>query len=100
MSQTKTHPAPILPAPIDDKWRREQRAFRTLLPDLLRLHRDQYVAIHEGQVVESGIDKLEVARRAYSRFGYVPIYVSRVSDEPIAPVRVPSPRLPFAGTPS
>ncbi|HMF38773.1 MAG TPA: hypothetical protein VKF17_19195 [Isosphaeraceae bacterium] len=58
----------------------------------------QYVAIHEGQVVESGSDKLEVARRAYSRFGYVPIFVSRVTDEPIAPVRVPSPRLPTAGT--
>jgi len=48
--------------------------------------------------VESGSDKLEVARRAYSRFGYVPIFVSRVTDEPIAPVRVPSPRLPTAGT--
>jgi hypothetical protein len=98
MSPTKTHPAPILPTRIDDKWRREHRAFRGLLPDLLRSHRDQYVAIHEGQVVESGSEKLEVARRAYSRFGYVPIFVSRVSDEPIAPVRVPSPRLPTAGT--
>jgi len=98
MSPTKIHPAPILPIPIDDKWRCEQRAFRRLLPELLRLHRDQYVAIHEGQVVESGDDKLEVARRAYSRFGYVPIFVSRVSDEPIASVRVPSPRLPSAGT--
>jgi hypothetical protein len=98
MSTTEIQAAPILPTPIDDKWRREQRAFRKLLPDLLRLHRDQFVAIHEGQVVESGGDKLEVARRAYSRFGYVPIFVSRVTDEPIAPVRVPSPRLPTAGT--
>jgi hypothetical protein len=98
MSTTEIHSAPILPTPIDDKWRCEQRAFRKLLPDLLRLHRDQYVAIHEGRVVGSGDDKLEVARRAYSRFGYVPIFVSRVTDEPIAPVRVPSPRLPTAGT--
>jgi Family of unknown function (DUF5678) len=98
MSTIEIHAAPILPAPVDDKWRREQRAFRKLLPELLRLHRDQYVAIHEGQVVESGDDKLEVAGRAYSRFGYIPIFVTRVTDEPITPVRLPSPRLPAAGT--
>jgi hypothetical protein len=34
------------------------------------------VAIHEGQVVESGSDKLDIAGRAYARFGYVPIFVT------------------------
>ena len=82
----------VAPPPPDSKWRREQRAFRRLLPELLRTHRGQYVAMHEGEVVESGPDKLAVAERAYARFGYVPIYVTFVSAEPTGPVRVPSPK--------
>jgi len=93
MSQLDTLPAPLLPAVPQDKWRREQRAFRHLFPELLKTHRGQYVAIHDGQVVESGSDKLDVAGRAYARYGYVPIYVSLVTDEPLPPVRPPSARL-------
>ena len=92
MSTTETWPAPDLSTRDDDKWRREQRAFHDLLPGLLRTNPGQFVAIHEGQVVESGDDKLAVARRAYDRFGYVPIFVSRVAAGPPVPARVPSPR--------
>jgi hypothetical protein len=92
MSTTETWPAHDLSARHDDKWRREQRAFHDLRPGLLRTNPGQYVAIHEGQVVESGDDKLAVARRAYDRFGYVPIFVSRVTAGPPVPARVPSPR--------
>jgi hypothetical protein len=93
MSSTEVLPAPVLPAPPEDKWRREQRAFYRLLPELLRTHRDQFVAIHEEQVVESGEDKLEVAERAYARFGYIPIFVTQVTERPLKPIRIPSPRL-------
>ncbi len=92
MASIETLAAPDLSAPLDDKWKREKEAFRQLLPELLRTHLDEYVAIHEGRVVESGVDKLEVARRAYERFGYIPILVSRVIAGPSAPVRIPSPR--------
>ena len=92
MNTTETWPAPELSTRNDDKWRREQRAFHDLLPGLLHTNPGQFVAIHEGQVVESGDDKLAVARRAYDRFGYVPIFVSRVAAGPPVPARVPSPR--------
>jgi hypothetical protein len=91
MSQTETLPAPVLPPPAADKWRREQQAFRRLLPELLQRLRNQYVAVHEERVVESGEDKLAVAGRAYQRFGYVPIYVGLVTDQPLPVCRVPSP---------
>ncbi len=93
MSSTDLQPAPQIPIRSEDKWLREQRAFRQLLPSLLSTLLGEYVAVHEGQVVEHGLDKLSVADRAYARFGYVPIFVSRVMDEPIAPERIPSPRL-------
>jgi hypothetical protein len=93
MESIETLPAPDLAAPHDDKWKREQRAFRQLLPELLRTHLDEFVAIHEGRVVESGVDKIDVARRAYERFGTIPIFVSRVVAGPPSPLRIPSPRL-------
>ena len=92
MPTTEPQPAPDPSGREEDKWRREQRAFRRRLPDLLRTHRDRFVAVHEGRVVESGDDKLDVARRAYERFGCVPIFVSRVAEPPAAPGRIPPPR--------
>jgi hypothetical protein len=93
MPGPETLAAPTLPAEPENKWRREQNAFRRLLPDLLRSHRNQYVAVHEGEVVESGHDKIAVAKRAYARYGYVPIFVTFVSDETLPLIRMPSPRL-------
>ncbi len=92
MSSIETLPAPDLSAARDDKWRREQGAFRQLLPELLRTHLGEYVAIHEGRMVESGADKIDVARRAYERFGYIPIFISRVIAGPPEPARIPSSR--------
>ena len=57
MSQPETLPAPVVPAVPENKWRREQHAFRQALPVLLKIFRDQYVAIHEGTVVEFGPDQ-------------------------------------------
>ncbi len=99
MIQLDALPAPVLPLPLKDKWRHEQEAFRRLLPELLKTHRNQYVAIHAGKVVESGPDKLAVAERAYAQFGYVPIYVSHVTDQPQLPCRIPSPRLAYPEKP-
>jgi hypothetical protein len=93
MDQVELLPAPSLPKPPENKWRNEQRAFRRHLPELLKTHRHQYVAIHDGKMVESGDDKLVVAGRAYARFGYIPIFVGLVTDEPPPVSRIRSPRL-------
>jgi hypothetical protein len=93
MNPIETLPAPVLPFPSEDKFRSEQRAFHKLLPELLRTHRDQYVAIHEGRVVGSGADQVEVAERAYAMFGYTPILVTLVTDRLRPVVRMRSPRV-------
>lgn len=100
MSEPASAVNEILPAPeitvrsdALPKWEREQRAFRRLLPSLLPTHRSQYVAIHNEAVVGSGPDQFELARESYQRYGYVPIYVGLVTDEPPRPVRIPSPRV-------
>ena len=73
----------------DDKFSREQRAFYRLLGSLLESHKGQYVAIHEGRVVASGSDLVEVALRAYAEHGRQPIYVDLVAEHPLPPIRHP-----------
>lgn len=77
-----------LPAPELPKGEREYQAFLRLLPSLLATHRGQYVAIHEGQVVDSEASDVALIQRVQKRFGYVPIFVGLVTDEQSV-VRVP-----------
>ena len=95
MIQAEVLPAPELEPFVDgmSKWEQERSAYWRLLPTLVSEYRDQYVAIHEGQVVDSGASQVELALRVYRRFGYVPIYVGLVSDEPLRMLRVPTPRI-------
>jgi hypothetical protein len=82
----------VLPQPPETKWELERRAFLRLAPSLLPKHRGQYVAVHEGKVVDSGLDKVAVGLRAYARYGYIPIYVGLVTDELPTIDRLPTPR--------
>jgi hypothetical protein len=79
----------ILPAPVvelpplpQSKWEREHQAFLQLLPQLLVTHRGRYVAIHDGQVVGSGDDKLALALEVLGKVGNVAIHVGLVTEEP------------------
>jgi hypothetical protein len=94
-SPSDSFPAPVLDLPKspESKWEQEHQAFLRLLPELLKTHPHQFVAIHQGQMVEAGSDLVEVALRAYGRYGYVPMYIDLVTERPLPPVRVPSPRL-------
>ena len=91
MSEPITFPAVALDLPIPprDKWEREYLAFLQMLPDLLKTHRGQYVAVHEGQVVGCGDNKMELALQAYAKHGYVPIYVGIVAENPVQRARIP-----------
>ena len=95
MSDVTTLPAPDLglKETTPAAWENEQRAFLRLLTTLLATHQGQYVAVHHGRVIAEGPDQVEVAKQAYARAGYAPIYVGLVTNEPPRPVRIPSPRL-------
>ncbi len=99
MAEAEIHPAPVIevPAPPNDKWQREKHAFYQLRPQLLSTHLGKYVAIHEGRVVDSDTDEIALALRVYRQIGYAPIFVGFVTDKPIPPVRIPSPRVVSEG---
>jgi hypothetical protein len=83
----------VLPLPPEAKWQCEHRAFLHLLPSLLTAYRGQYVAIHEGKVVDSGPELVPLTLRTHQRYGNVPIYIDLVTDEPARSVRISGPRL-------
>jgi hydrogenase maturation factor len=90
MSDLSTNPTfeVTLPPSEPPKGEREYQAFLRLLPELLQTHRGQYVAVHEGQVVDADADDIALVRRVHTRIGYVPIHVGLVTEQlPI--VRVP-----------
>ena len=83
MSETITTPIfdVCVPVPALSKGEREYRAFLHMLPGLLATHRGMYVAIHEGQVIDSDANDIVLIQRVHARIGYVPIYVGLVSEE-------------------
>jgi len=73
----------------DDAWRQEQlqrlepnrTAFQRLLPELLKTHKGQFVAIYKGEVVDADPDNRELAKRIYARKLF-PVYIQLVSKRP------------------
>jgi len=90
MSETALQPdfAVALPAPELPKGEREYRAFLHVLPELLATHRGKFVAIHNGEVVDSDTDDVALILRVQGKVGYVPIHVGLVTDTPPL-VRIP-----------
>ncbi len=85
-------PQTNVPPPAPPEFLREVEAFERLKPMLLS--QEEYcgraVAIHQGQVVAVGDDKMEVLAEAWEEFGEVPIYVEWVTPETPRRVRIPS----------
>ncbi len=72
----------VLPEPTVTPLERERRAFYRLLPELLKTHRDQYVAIHSEEVIDCGPERLPLVLRAQERV-QGGIFVALVSQEPM-----------------
>jgi len=61
---------------------RERAAFQRLLPELLRTHRGEWVAVVDGQPVQFGPDFSSMIVPVRQRFGQRPVYVHEISEEP------------------
>jgi len=81
---------------LEEQWQAsfeaESHAFERMHQQLLPRYRGQFVAVYGGQVVDSGPDKKNLARRVYERYGQAPIFFQQVTEEPIRTIRLRSPR--------
>lgn len=76
------------------KFEREKEVYLHLKPQLLQTHRGQFVAIHEGKVVDADQDNGELVRRVVERYGNEPVYIQLVAEE-LRTFEIPSPEIEF-----
>jgi hypothetical protein len=60
----------------------EHKAFLQMLPELLKQYQGRVVAIHQGQVVAVGDNRMEVWQRARRQLSGAPVYVQAVEYPP------------------
>lgn len=60
----------------------EHLAFERMLPELLKQYAGRVVAIHNGQVVDVGDDKMAVWERVRQQLKGAPVYVQIVEARP------------------
>jgi dCTP deaminase len=80
-------PKPPLP------FQRDKRAFERIKPELMKTNRGQYVVIREEKPILFGHNKTELAGQAYKEFGYGPLYIGLLEEEPEV-VHLSTPRVP------
>ena len=80
------------PLSPDDEWEQARQAFEQMRSKLLKTHEGQFVAILNNQVVDADAEIGTLARRVYARFGYRPIYMQKVTEQPRV-ARIFSPRV-------
>ena len=61
-----------------DEFQKGRVAFWQIREELLEKYAGQFVAIKDGQVIDSDNGKKELARRVYQRLGYVDLYFQKV----------------------
>lgn len=70
--------------PEIEAFEKEHAAFLALLPRLMPNYGGQFVAVHNGAVVDSNARREELVRRFFTKFGNVPVYIGYVGRPPVA----------------
>ena len=75
-----------------EKIEAEARAFEGMHETLKEQYFGQFVAVHNGQVVDADADFEAVFLRVQTRFGRIPVLIRRLSEEPTTELHFRSPR--------
>ncbi len=75
--------------------RRELDAFRVMHADLLAKYPNEYVAIHQGQLIDHDTDQLALFLRIDEQYPDVPVLIKQVSPEPEEVYTFLSPRFEY-----
>jgi Family of unknown function (DUF5678) len=77
----------------DAKFACERQAFWAMHAQLLSMYEGKYVAVLDGQVVDSDVDERALVQRVYQKFGYQPMYVQLVTSGSLPVYRLMSPQV-------
>ena len=76
-----------------EKIRAETEAFNAQYEELKAKYAGQYVAVHQGSVIDHDADLRKLHLRVYERLGRVPVLLKQVMNEPERTLVFRSPRL-------
>jgi len=76
-----------------EKIHAETEAFWAMYPQLLERYSGQYVAVHEGKVVDTGPDLAELYQRVRECYGDTPVLLTKVLPDSTRELVFRSPRL-------
>ena len=67
----------------EEIFEKERSAFLKLKKKLIEdpNYSDRYVAIVGGSVIDTDRDKIILAKRVYSKHGYIPMYIGKVTEK-------------------
>lgn len=82
----------------EEKMRAETEAFDRQRARLLEQYRAEYVAIHQGEVIDHDPNLRALHLRVFARLGHTPVLLKRVTDEPERELMFRSPRLERSGS--
>jgi hypothetical protein len=71
----------------------ERQTFWAMYAQLLSMYEGKYVAVLNGQVVDSDVDERALVQRVYQKFGYQPMYVQLVTSGALPVYRLMSPQV-------
>jgi hypothetical protein len=74
---------------------REEQYYCAQHAELLRKYTGQFIAMHEGHVVDSDTDELALFLRICERFPMIGVLIKRVTDQPDRVWMVRSPRIEY-----
>lgn len=65
-----------------EKIHKETEAFWAMQPKLLSKYAGEFVAVHQGEVVDHDLDAVQLERRVAERFGQTAVLIAPVTDAP------------------
>jgi hypothetical protein len=76
-----------------EKIARDQQAYEAQHAALFAQYKGQYIAMHQGKVIDHDLDRVALSRRIDKRYGQIAILITQVREEPWLTIHLRSPRL-------
>ena len=80
-----------------EKIRAEAKAFDEQKASLLERYRGEYVAVHEGKMIDHDLSLGALHLRMYAKLGRIPVLLKRVTEEPDRVLVFRSPKVVRSG---
>jgi hypothetical protein len=75
------------------KIKEEEEFYQAQLPDLLSNYQGRYIALHNGEVIDSDTDELTLYLRVRQSYPTIGVLIKRVTTEPETTWHMRSPRM-------